>query len=803
MEKITAGFSNKDIPLPTIIEFKKSFLVQANNFIRNLRWRAFFYGKSKNEISYEDEEPPKYPFKSRKYPPTTKELDGFEKDLLDLTQKIKPKKHPLKRNKHIQKLHNFLRNTRNHGDLVVESDKTRNLYKVKINLYLKLIRKEIHKSYKKVNRSTLKQINNEHYLALLPLDIVDKTEPYTPKTPRIILKDHKLNFESNRYVRLICPSKSDLGIVSKTVLSRIIPALANKNKNLSIWWNTKDTLDWFNKLPNKKTLKFLQLDIDNYYNSINQNLLNEALQYAMTNSDLTEDEAKLVNLARKTLIEFEDQLWARKDTNDCFDIMMGSADSAQVTDLIGIFLLKNLADKFPQLIGGLYRDDALFVLRNASKSQIERTRKQLKVFFNSWNLNITFEYDIKTANFLDSTLNLSTGLHAPFHKQNECLSYVHRDSNHPKCVTKAIVKSVTNRISTLSASEGIFYEHAQYYENALAKAGYTTPLKYIQKNSKVHKYMTYRRNNEQPRDISGKKDTYLWFNPPYGVHIGLNIAEIFFKLIDRHFPPGSKLHPIVNRNTVRLSFSTTSNMKLCLSRINNKKIRDFYKLTNNTTNPNPNNHFDGNNTRNNITHINYNSDNNNDMDSSRNNNNNSSIRDNNNIDNSSNTTTNNNNNNNINNHIYKPVLCNCLVKSECPLQNKCLTKNIIYKAKVTTNNNNTKIYIGSTMNTFKKRLYQHRHNVKNLESEAGTALTHLIKWYNKEKVKYKLEWSLIKQARPYTIGDKFCDLCVSECLAIISHNGNLINSFSETLIRCRHKIYKTFSGSKQYPIDTF
>ena len=44
----------------------------------------------------------------------------------------------------------------------------------------------------------------------------------------------------------------------------------------------------------------------------------------------------------------------------------------------------------------------------------------------------------------------------------------------------------------------------------------------------------------------------------------------------------------------------------------------------------------------------------------------------------------------------------------CPLQNKCMSKDIVYKATVITNNTqDTKHYIGMTSNTFKERYRNH------------------------------------------------------------------------------------------------
>ena len=47
--------------------------------------------------------------------------------------------------------------------------------------------------------------------------------------------------------------------------------------------------------------------------------------------------------------------------------------------------------------------------------------------------------------------------------------------------------------------------------------------------------------------------------------------------------------------------------------------------------------------------------------------------------------------------------CNCRNKETCPLQNKCMSKDIVYKATISTcNTNDTKHYIGMTSNTSKR-----------------------------------------------------------------------------------------------------
>jgi len=68
--------------------------------------------------------------------------------------------------------------------------------------------------------------------------------------------------------------------------------------------------------------------------------------------------------------------------------------------------------------------------------------------------------------------------------------------------------------------------------------------------------------------------------------------------------------------------------------------------------------------------------------------------------------------------------CNCRSKRSCPLNNKCLIKNVIYKATVTSNKE-IKEYIGSTGNTFKSRWYNHNYSF-NTYKENSTELARYI-----------------------------------------------------------------------------
>ena len=56
---------------------------------------------------------------------------------------------------------------------------------------------------------------------------------------------------------------------------------------------------------------------------------------------------------------------------------MGSFDGVEVCELTGLFLLNNLSEEYGKSNVGLYRDNGLVLLRNASGPQSERTRKDI------------------------------------------------------------------------------------------------------------------------------------------------------------------------------------------------------------------------------------------------------------------------------------------------------------------------------------------------------------------------------------------------------------------------------------------
>ena len=120
--------------------------------------------------------------------------------------------------------------------------------------------------------------------------------------------------------------------------------------------------------------------------------------------------------------------------------------------------------------------------------------------------------------------------------------------------------------------------------------------------------------------------------------------------------------------------------------------------------------------------------------------------------------------------------CNCRNKTNCPLQGKCQTKSVIYKADVTQEKGTVHSYIGLTEHTFKTRWYNHCQSFKHKKYETSTELSKLIWKLKDEGTQYTITWKIITKCQVYKPGSRTCNLCTTEKLIIIII---IINNFAK------------------------
>ena len=144
-------------------------------------------------------------------------------------------------------------------------------------------------SYRKTRATATSKIVSKEKETATNLDLADRIDRIAQKDSFLTLKDHKPNFKNNPKSRLINPSKSDIGIISKRILERInrkVIAATNVNQ----WKSTQSVIDWYKCIPNKTSHSFICFDIIDYYPSISEDLLRQALKFASKYDTITDDE---------------------------------------------------------------------------------------------------------------------------------------------------------------------------------------------------------------------------------------------------------------------------------------------------------------------------------------------------------------------------------------------------------------------------------------------------------------------------------------------------------------------------------
>ena len=163
--------------------------------------------------------------------------------------------------------------------------------------------------------------------------------------------------------------------------------------------------------------------------------------------------------------------------------------------------------------------------------------------------DLGFQIEIETnlKKYLDVTFNLKSGLYKPYKKPNDQLLYVTTSSNHPPQVIKQLPNSINRKLIENSSNKDVFDASKNEYEEALLKSGYKSNLGFQKEISSEKKNKRRRRN-------------IIWFNPPFSQTVKTNVARLFLRLLDKHFPCSHILRKLFNQNTIKVSYSCMENI---------------------------------------------------------------------------------------------------------------------------------------------------------------------------------------------------------------------------------------------------
>ena len=558
-------YSLKNIPIPTDSSYIKCLIEKTESFIKKVRWAAFWYERKQNNRNpdpnenQDEEQNDNFGFKSPRTPPQNRYLKAFEKDMYQLINKVE---FDNRRNHFQRQLRNDVRDIKSGTRITVAADKSPKLYEMSVEDYGKMLLDNITKEYKKTNSAIIDTINREARDIADTLSLADRVEKTAVKSAFITLKDHKPNFRNNPTCRLINPTKSEIGHISKSIVEKIVAGVCEATRS-NQWRNTSEVIDWFKAIPDKPRSRFVKFDIVNFYPSITEELLDKALEFASQYHAISESDISIIKHARKSLLFSKEGEWVKKTgNNELFDVTMGSYDGAEVCELVGLYLLSKLQPLLGDNRVRLYRDDGLSYVRSESGRILDRKRKDIHKLFNEEGLSVTVEHNLTVTDFLDVTFDLSNGKYSPFRKPDSKPLYVHSKSNHPPSIIKELPNMINRRLSSLSYDEAVFNSSKAPYEEALRDSGYPSSLSYVAVNP----------NNRTKKSR----------NPPYSSNVKTHIGKEFLRLVNKHFNISHPFHRILNRNTLKLSYSCMPNVANIIKQQNSRLLKG-----NNHQNPPP------------------------------------------------------------------------------------------------------------------------------------------------------------------------------------------------------------------------
>ena len=106
--------------------------------------------------------------------------------------------------------------------------------------------------------------------------------------------------------------------------------------------------------------------------------------------------------------------------------------------------------------------------------------------------------------------------------------------------------------------------------------------------------------------------------------------------------------------------------------------------------------------------------------------------------------------------------CNCRIREDCPLQNQCLTPDIICRTDAhCEENNDHKFYFGVTKTLVKKRFRNHNRDFNQEQYIKSTELSKYIWWLKDAGTPYTINWSIVAKVKDNT-KINYCPLCFTE-----------------------------------------
>ena len=157
--------------------------------------------------------------------------------------------------------------------------------------------------------------------------------------------------------RLINPW-TGLDKVSKLIIEKTNTKLISE-LHLNQWKNTDSVFKWFIDISNKKDSSFIQLDINKFYPSSNEDILTNVIQIAKLHTTTDDKGLRSIMHSRQSFLIVGNETWKKKSPWTCFHVIIGRYDASEIYEYVGLYIQSNLENIISKTNFGLYRDDGL------------------------------------------------------------------------------------------------------------------------------------------------------------------------------------------------------------------------------------------------------------------------------------------------------------------------------------------------------------------------------------------------------------------------------------------------------------
>ena len=238
---------------------------------------------------------------------------------------------------------------------------------------------------------------------------------------------------------------------------------------------------------------------------------------------------------------------------------MGHYDGGESTDIVGLYLLSKI--QHLPLDTGKFRDDGI-AISHLSASETDDLKEEMCAIYKAYGLTLDIRVNVSVVDYLDVTLDISTGNYAPYMKPGDTKHYVSKFSNHPPSVLKNIPRSINDRLCRLSSNQELFESAIPPYQKALSEAGYDHKLSYYHINN----------SGGGRKKARTRSRNCVYFNPPFSLNVKTNVLGQFLEIV-RNFPKNNILAPIITTNLIKCSYRTVPNMAKQVARKNGRILK--------------------------------------------------------------------------------------------------------------------------------------------------------------------------------------------------------------------------------------